>query len=213
MSGIYGLDFHAPLQELREYLIVLKGLLQQGEIDIDGERFRVHARLTQPLDLPVMASALQQRSFELCGELSDGAITWLCPAAYIHAVGLPALQRGAQKASRPAPPIVAHAPVCVSTDATAVREAARTQLAGYARLPFYARMLTAAGFPGAQEKGWSDAAIDAVVLHGDEERVAARLRELLEAGAAEIIAAPLAVGPDSQVSLKRTLDLIARLAR
>ena len=50
------------------------------------------------------------------------------------------------------------------------------------RLPFYRQMLMAAGFPEAEDGTWSDAMIDAVVLAGDEARVAERLHTLLTYG-------------------------------
>jgi len=191
----------------------VKGLLQEGAVDREQQPFAVHARLAQPVDVPVMASALQEKSFELCGEVADGAITWMCPPAYVRDVALPAFRRGAERAGRPLPKLVVHAPVCVSEDAEAVREAARQGLGFYMRVPSYARMTAAAGFPDAAEAGMSDAHVDALVAHGDETRVAEQLRAWFEIGADEIIAAPLAAGPDRGATVERTIALIATLAK
>ena len=49
-------------------------------MDIDGTYYKAHDAISEPLDVPVMASALQRGSFELCGEEADGAISWICPA-------------------------------------------------------------------------------------------------------------------------------------
>jgi alkanesulfonate monooxygenase SsuD/methylene tetrahydromethanopterin reductase-like flavin-dependent oxidoreductase (luciferase family) len=89
---------------------------------------------------------------------------------------------------------------------------ARQQLANYVRLPFYVRMLTAAGFPEASAGAWSDAMLDAVVLSGSEARVADRLQELFSFGAGEILVSPLLVGNDRQASAQRTLRLVAEVA-
>jgi alkanesulfonate monooxygenase SsuD/methylene tetrahydromethanopterin reductase-like flavin-dependent oxidoreductase (luciferase family) len=58
-----GLPFSSPLGHLREYLRILKALLQQGRVDMDGTYYKAHETLLEPLDLPVMASALQRGSF------------------------------------------------------------------------------------------------------------------------------------------------------
>jgi F420-dependent oxidoreductase-like protein len=212
MEGMFGIPFEKPLTHLRAYVEVVKGLLQDGAVDRDTGLFRVHARLQQPVAVPVMASALQERSFELCGEIADGAITWMCPPAYVRDVALPAFRRGAERAGRPLPKLVVHAPVCVSEDAAAVREAARQSLGFYMRVPSYARMTAAAGYPEAPEQGMSDAHVDALVAHGDEARVRERLAEWLALGADEIIAAPLAAGADRAATVERTIALVASLA-
>src|SRR5215510_5680302 len=85
-----GIQFTSPLSHLREYLRILKPLLQQGRVDFDGDYYKAHESIPEPLDLPVMASALQRGSFELCGEEADGAISWICPGVYLRDVALPA---------------------------------------------------------------------------------------------------------------------------
>src|SRR5215475_10364346 len=197
-----GIQFTSPLSHLREYLRVLKPLLQQGRVDVDGDYYTAHESIPEPLDLPVMASALQRGAFELCGEEADGAISWFCPGVYLRDVALPAMRRGAERAGRPVPPLIAHAPVCVHDNATEVRAAVREQIQN-PRLPFYRQMLMAAGFPEAEDGTWSDAMIDAVVLAGDEARVAERLHTLLAYGATEVLASPVLAGRDRTPSLER----------
>ncbi len=207
-----GIEFSAPLGHLREYLRILKALLQTGRVDFDGRYYRAHESIPEPLDVPVMGSALRRGAFELCGEEADGAISWICPGTYLRDVGLPALQAGAQKAGRPVPPLIAHAPVCVSTNAEEVRAAVRQQIMN-TRLPFYQRMLIDAGFPEAAEGTWSDGMIDAVVLWGDETKVADGLQRLFSFGATEVLASPVAAGDDRAASLERTLSLLGQVSR
>jgi F420-dependent oxidoreductase-like protein len=207
-----GIQFTSPLSHLREYLRVLKLLLQQGRVDFDGDYYKAHESIPEPLDLPVMASALQRGSFELCGEEADGAISWICPGVYLRDVALPAMRLGAERAGRLVPPLIAHAPVCVHDNATEVRAAVREQIQN-PRLPFYRQMLMAAGFPEAEDGTWSDAMIEAVVLAGDEARVAERLHTLLTYGAAEVLASPVLAGRDRTASLERTLRLLGRVAQ
>ncbi len=212
VEGTFGLEFTAPLGHLREYLRILQMMLGEGAVDVDGRYYHAHGRLPAPINppVPVMASALRSRAFRLCGELADGAITWVCPLSHIRDTALPALREGAVAAGRPPPPLVAHVPFCLSTDAAAVREAVRRQLAVYPRLPYYSQMLIDAGFPEAADGAWSDAMIDAVVPHGTEQQVAERLREYLEAGASEIIAAPIVIG-ERQQALASAAAFIAKV--
>src|SRR5262244_1931907 len=207
-----GIPFTSPLGHLREYLRVLKPLLQEGRVDFDGKYYKAHTSIPEPLDLPVMASALQRGSFALCGEEADGAISWICPGVYLRDVALPAMRRGAERAGRPVPPLIAHAPVCVHDNATEVRAAVREQMQN-PRLPFYRQMLMAAGFPEAADGTWSDAMIDAVVLWGNEARVTERLHDLFAYGATEILASPVLTGRDRTASLDRTMHLLGRVAQ
>ena len=206
-----GISMRDPLGHLREYLRILKSLLQSGMVDFDGEFYQAHETIPEPLDVPIMASALQERSFELCGAESDGAISWICPGTYLRDVALPAMERGARQASRPTPPLIAHAPVCVHEDFAQVRDAVRRGM-GHPRMPFYQRMLASAGFPEAAGGGWSDAMVDAIVLWGDEDRVAERIDELFEWGAGEVLISPVGAGADEAESIHRTTRLIAKLA-
>jgi F420-dependent oxidoreductase-like protein len=207
-----GLTFTAPLGHLREYVRILKALLHTGRVDVNGTYYKAHDTISAPLDVPVMASALQRGSFELCGEETDGAISWICPGVYLRDVALPAMQAGAERAGRPVPPLIAHAPVCVHDNAGEVRAAVREQIMN-PRLPFYQRMLTAAGFPEAEQGTWSDRMIDAVVLWGNEAQVEERLHELFAFGATEILAAPVLAESSRATSLERTMHLLGRVAQ
>ncbi|MFQ6027162.1 MAG: LLM class flavin-dependent oxidoreductase, partial [Dehalococcoidia bacterium] len=197
------------------YIEVVKSLLREGSVDFDGTQYHAHTRLPgDPApNVPVMASALRQKSFQLCGEVADGAISWVCPGVYLRDVALPAMTEGASIAGRETPPLVAHAPVCVHENVEEVREAARQQLANYPRSPFYQQMFADSGYPEAFESVWSDGMIDAVVFYGNEEQVAGRLKELLSWGATEILAHPITAGSDTDGSMNRTLNLIAEVDR
>ena len=211
MEEIFGVDFRAPLGHLREYLRVLKSLLGEGSVDFDGRYYSAHARIDSPVDVPVMASALQPRSFQVCGAEADGAISWICPGVYLRDVALPAMREGAEEAGRPTPPLIAHAPVCVHDSVEEVRAAVREQVTN-TRLTFYQRMMAAAGFPEAAEGGWSDAMIDATVISGGESRVAERLNEMFSLGATEVLASPVLAGDGRAASLERTLRLLGQVA-
>ena len=206
-----GINFHAPLAHLREYLQILKALLQTGLVDFDGEHYSAHASIAGPLDVQVMGSALQKGSFELCGAEADGAISWVCPSTYLRDVALPAMKKGADQAGRLVPPLIAHVPICVHDNLEEVRTAMRAQF-GHPGLPFYQNMLIAAGYPEAREGKWSDAMIEGVAILGDEETAAQKIQELLAMGATEVLASPITAGSDPAASLERTTKLLAQAA-
>jgi F420-dependent oxidoreductase-like protein len=212
IAGTFGLPFERPLEHLREYVTVLKAALHNGTVDFDGARIRAHAKVFNPAPVPVMISALRANSFQLAGAVADGAIAWICPAPYLRDVALPALQAGAAQAGRTVPPLVAHCFVAVSTDAAEVGRVARSRMGLYPRLPFYAQMFIAAGFPEAQRGEWSEGMLDAVVIHGDEQKVADGLRSFLAtSGADQLIASLLPIGADAQASEEQAMRVIATL--
>ena len=197
IEGTYGLPMQAPLEHLKEYADILRAALWDGKVDHHGRVFTAKATLPAAPRVPILVSALGVGAFRLAGEVSDGAISWNCPPSYLRDVALPALREGAAAAGRPTPPLIAHAWVALSTDAGAVRAAARQRLAGYARLPFYANMFAAAGYPLEAGGGVSDALIDNLVLMGDEAEAAARLAEMLASGLDELLLTPVPLGDEA----------------
>ena len=207
-----GIQMPRPLGHLRDYLRILRALLHQGEVDYQGEFFQAQDSIPEPVDVPVMASALRRGSFELCGAEADGAISWVCPGSYLRDVALPAMKKGADQAGRAAPPLIAHVPLCVHDNPDEVRSAFREQFGVYPTLPFYRRMLVDAGYPEAAEGTWSDAMIDGLVIHGDEAGATAGLRDLVSYGAGEILVSPILAGGDHEASLDRTLRLLGQVS-
>jgi alkanesulfonate monooxygenase SsuD/methylene tetrahydromethanopterin reductase-like flavin-dependent oxidoreductase (luciferase family) len=103
-----GIPFQSPLAHVREYVRIVKGFLQHSQIDVEGIHSQAHETIPEPPDVPVMASALQRRSSELCEAEADGAISWICPGPYLRDVALPAMREGA--AHRRLPSAAAHRP-------------------------------------------------------------------------------------------------------
>jgi len=213
MEQTFGVEWNAPLGHLREYIKILRALIQKGEVDFDGKYYKAHAKTGTPVNVPVMASALRSGSFEVCGAEANGAISWVCPGTYLRDVAMPAIRAGAQKSKASIPPLIAHAPVCVHDNAEEIRTAAREQLGNYPANAFYTQMFVDAGFKDvAQTKAWSDAMINAVVLGGQEGRVKQRLEELFQFGAQEIIVTIVTAGKDAKASYQRTLKVLSQVA-
>jgi F420-dependent oxidoreductase-like protein len=209
----FGIPFVRPLEHLRDYLTILRAALYEGKVDYQGPRLTARATLPGgPTGVKVMASALRQNGFRLCGELADGAISWMCPLPYIRDVASPALKEGAAKAGREAPPLVTHVPVVVTDDKAGVYAGAQRQVSFYARVPYYSQMFQDAGFTEAKEGQFSERMTDAIVISGSASEVKDRLRALPEYGVGELLAMPILPPGDERASLERTLAVLGELA-
>jgi F420-dependent oxidoreductase-like protein len=213
IEGIFGMSFDKPQEHLRDYLAILRSLLSQGAVNYSGKRLSARAALSPPqkTGVKMFASALRPGAFRLCGELADGAISWMCPLPYLRDVAAPALQEGARAAGREAPPLVGHVMVSVSEDAAAVREAARGQTSYYPQLPYYAQMLIDAGYSEVKEGKFSDRMIDDMVVHGSAEQVKERLRTLPSFGVNELLATVIEPKNDDR-TYERTVRALGELA-
>jgi len=212
IEGSFGIPFERPLEHLREYTTILRQALQSGPVDFEGQRFKVHARVTNPPSLPIFISALRPASYALAGEISDGAISWVTPAHFLRDAAGPALRDGATRRSDGRRPLlIGHAFAVVTEDDDAGLRTARERLTTYARLPFYQEMFAAAGFPEARQGTLSDARLRDVALFGDERTVEAGIRRYLDAGLDELIVSLMPIGPDRSASIDRTLRLLATL--
>lgn len=187
----YGADFRRPLGHLREYVTCLRALFSEGAVEFAGDFIRAKGRIPAPLPTPVLASALGPGAFRLCGEATDGAITWVCPPGYVKRVGLPALHRGAASRNRPAPPVVLCAPTLVSQDRRAIHQAAQRHVAVYRGFQYYREMFQAAGFPPTGDSLPAEL-VDELVVSGTVDQVARRLAEL--SSWSEVMVFPLTGG-------------------
>ena len=214
MARTYGAEYRTPLTALREYIAITRSLFDTGAVEFEGTVFKANYSLTLSVpNTPIMASALRPKSYELCGEVADGAISWVSPAVYLRDVALPAIKRGADKAGREAPPLVMHLPVAVHEDGDEVLASVREQLGNYPRSPFYQAMFAQSGHPEAAEtETWSAGMRDAVVAWGNEEQVSQRIAELFDWGMGELIVHVVTAGADTASSRARTLDLITKLS-
>ena len=211
IEGTWGIAFKKPLTHLREYVTILKAILNEGTVDFDGELLHAHARIAGPTEVRVMISALREKAFHLSGELTDGGISWMAPAPYIHDVALPAQQAGAQAAGRPKPPMIVHTPVVVSEDRAQVYAAAKRQFGFYQRLPYYSQMLQDAGYEEAAGTEFTEAMAEGLIISGSETEVADRVQALPAFGVDEMLAAIVQL-PDAPDAHARTLRLLGEIA-
>ncbi len=213
MISTFGVDFRAPIGHLREYLQILRSLMHTGAVEFEGRWYSANSSIANPVDVPIMASALRPGAFETCGELSDGAISWVCPHFYLRDTAVPAMTRGAESAGRDVPPLIAHAPVCVTDDLDSARDGVRARLGYFPANPFYANMFAEAGFADSPESGWTNEMLDEVLIAGDEATVAERIQTVFDWGASELLATPIPAGDDPAATEERTLRLLAEVQK
>ena len=180
---------------------------------VRGRWYSANSSIANPVDVPIMASALRPGAFETCGELSDGAISWVCPHFYLRDTAVPAMTRGAESAGRDVPPLIAHAPVCVTDDLDSARDGVRARLGYFPANPFYANMFAEAGFADSPESGWTNEMLDEVLIAGDEATVAERIQTIFDWGASELLATPIPAGDDPAATEERTLRLLAEVQK
>src|SRR3984885_14039219 len=167
IEDMYGYSFDRPARHMREYLSVLRPLLDGKAVSVDGSTLSAHIGLSTPRAgrVPVLLAALAPRMLELAGAQTDGTVLWMTGPATIRDYVVPAITAAAQNAGRPAPRVVGALPVCVTDDVPAARAAADKIMAIYAQLPSYRAMLDKEGAAGPGD----------VALAGDEDSVAAQV--------------------------------------
>jgi alkanesulfonate monooxygenase SsuD/methylene tetrahydromethanopterin reductase-like flavin-dependent oxidoreductase (luciferase family) len=212
IEDIYGLPQTTPLAHLREYMEVLRAALWDGKVDHHGQFFNVIVTLPRTAQIPVLISTLGKKAFQLAGEIADGALSWVCPVPYLLRTGIPALSTSAAAVRRSAPPpLVAHISVALTEDRRSVLAAGHQMLDFYAKLPFYAKMFSDAGFPlTSDQTSVPDALVDSLVISGNEATVAARFIELLAAGLDELNVALVPI-TDAGNEQSRLMHLIGQL--
>jgi alkanesulfonate monooxygenase SsuD/methylene tetrahydromethanopterin reductase-like flavin-dependent oxidoreductase (luciferase family) len=225
----HGLPFKEPVQRLREYVDVVRGLLAHGEIAYQGrvvtiERFELWF---PPLrrEIPIYLAGVFSTMLQISGEIAQGAL--LAWSTVDHARQAAAhVAEGARRAGRTEPVDVgALVSTSVSTDRAAARDRMRAPIATYAfRFPRYRRLMAESGFADEVEavrRAWEagdparamrlvpNGLIDRMTLAGTADECHERLRAYRDVGVALPIVTPRVAGPDAK---RQALDVIAACA-
>jgi alkanesulfonate monooxygenase SsuD/methylene tetrahydromethanopterin reductase-like flavin-dependent oxidoreductase (luciferase family) len=169
----YGQKLERPLKAMREYAGIVRACFR-GEDPPEGEIFRSQFRFMgyEPRpEIPIYVAALSPKMIRLAGEISDGAMLWLCNPDYIREVVVPEVRAGRERAGRSLEgfDIVAAVPSAVTDDKAAAYETMRNDLLTYWSLPFYRAMIEGSGF------GEDIAGFDEAMKAGDVERAKAAI--------------------------------------
>jgi len=200
VEGMWGMSYERPAVHMREYLSVLLPLVREGRASFSGEMFRVNASVSVPdaKPLPVLIAALAPMMLRMCGEMTDGTITWMTGPKTLESHIVPRLSRAAEAAGRPRPRVVVGLPVAVTDDPAGAREKAARSFQVYGSLPNYQRVLGIEGAGGPAD----------VAIVGTEAEVERQILAVASAGATDFLAAAFPVGDDPHASLGRTRECL-----
>ena len=204
IENMLGLSYDKVARHVREYVTVVKALVETGQVEFRGETYRVQGalRVSGGSPMPVLIGALGPLMRRIAGELCEGTITWMTgPRTLAEKVG-PDVRAAARRAGRPEPRIVAGFPICLTEDPAGAREAAGKAFAIYGTLPSYRAMLDEEGLAGPAD----------IAIAGDEQALESALHGLADAGVTDLNAAIFPHGPDPVASMARTRALLAELA-
>ncbi|MET8611260.1 LLM class flavin-dependent oxidoreductase [Streptomyces misionensis] len=191
-QSLLGAPYRSQLTAVREYLGIVRGLLDGEVVDVRGEYYSCHAQMGPVMAPPVELGlgVLRPGMARLAGEIADVAVSWLTPAAYLDEVVRPALREGAEKAGRTAPRVTAMVPVALERPGRDVAEFVLASNSGHMQAPHYIDMLGRAGidFSNLDPKSAGRLMADAgAFVFGDEEQVAKKLDEFRMAGVQEVV--------------------------
>jgi probable F420-dependent oxidoreductase len=186
------LVYQRPLTLMRDYL---------------ADMAAVHHQSPDPAEAPpVILAALRPKMLALAAASADGAHPYFVPVEHTAR---------AREILGPGKLLAPELAVVLESDPTEARRLARLHTSSfYLQAPNYLENLRWLGFQEADlAGGGSDALVDAIVAWGDEEAIATRVREHLDAGADHVCLQPvteirpLLDGPDLGA-----LDVLRRLA-
>ncbi|GHO48000.1 LLM class flavin-dependent oxidoreductase [Ktedonospora formicarum] len=188
LMGMYGIQIEKPLTYLKEFMGILRPVLETGQVDFEGKYLHAHYHWldNRIVNVPLMISALGEKAFETAGEIADAALPWLAPVSYLHDTALPAIRKGAESRQRQAPPIIASVLVALSEDKPAVQREAFKQLVIYLDVPYFPRLFEAAGLPLGPNNEGMERLLNALVVQGSAAEVEQQLRQILSSELREI---------------------------
>lgn len=203
IESMWGMSYDKPARHMREYLSVLKPLVNDGRVGFNGEVYRTNAGLQVPggTPFPILIAALAPMMLKIAGELADGTLTWMTGAKTIDSHVAPKINAAAEAAGRPQPRVAVGLPVLVTDDEADGHAKAAQAFQIYGTLVNYKRMLEKEGAANPGE----------VAIVGNEASVERQIRDLASAGATDFFAAIFPHGDDARASLKRTRDLVHSL--
>jgi alkanesulfonate monooxygenase SsuD/methylene tetrahydromethanopterin reductase-like flavin-dependent oxidoreductase (luciferase family) len=185
VEGIYKEKMDRPREFLREYITTVRDITS-GK-GVPGAPRQPRAATYK---VPIYVGALALGTVELCGEMADGVMLYLCPRSRMPRV-MAALEKGAAKAGRSVSSvdITTGLPACISDDLNAAKAEAKKNLAFYGGLPFYNKLFQSSGFAQEAEalakgnmQAVSDRMAEELSLIGPPSRCREQLAAFREAG-------------------------------
>ena len=202
MEEGFGIPYDRPALHTREYLSVMRPLLEEGAVKFNGEFFNVNlelAALERPA-CPILVSALAPQMLNLAGQLADGTVTWMAGPRTIETHITPRIQRAAENTGREAPRVTVGLPTAATDYENAGRQSAAQSYARYGELVNYRRVLDIEGVESPAE----------VAVIGNESSIQRQLEAFAEGGATDFVANIFDV-PGETDSSQRAYDALKSL--
>ena len=202
MEEGFGIPYDRPALHTREYLSVMRPLLEEGAVKFNGEFFNVNlelAALERP-PCPILVSALAPQMLNLAGQLADGTVTWMAGPRTIETHITPRINRAAENTGRTAPRVTVGLPTAATDDENAGRQSAAQSYARYGELVNYRRVLDIEGVESPAE----------VAVIGNESSIQRQLEAFAEGGATDFVANIFDV-PGETDSSQRAYDALKSL--
>lgn len=200
----HGMKFEKPLQRTREYIEIIRMILNGDRVNYSGEIFKLknfRLQFTPPRrDIPIYIASIGPRNIHLTGELADGWIPFLVPKEYIQDAKKD-LVAGAGVRGRDVDQIMVcpYIPTCVSRDVDLSRRVVQEHIAYYigGMGTFYHNAISKYGFGDEADgivEAWktgsktqaieyvSDSMIDSVAIIGTAGEGRSKIEEFRQAG-------------------------------
>ena len=210
VESMWGLHLDHPVEAMREYLTIVQSSLAEGSCGFEGKHFSAQWSYSapRPRNMPVMIAGLSSRMLELAGEMTDGVVLWMCAPNYIREHVVPIVKAARERVGKSLDgfEIVAHVPVCLTSDRAAALDAFRPTVQRYSNLPYYRKVLDAAGYKDQLDAGnITDAMLDDFAGIGDEEHIRDAIRRYRDAGLTLPAAGPFS-GHKGAAGFEATLE-------
>ncbi len=179
VEGIRHLDYGTPYSDMVAYLEAMK---------------QAPYTAVEPATKPTtVLAALGPRMLKLSAEATDGAHPYFTPPEHTAM---------AREVIGSDPILAPEQMVVIDTDIEKARAVARTNMAGYLKLPAYTNNLLRCGFTQSDIDDVSDRLVDGIVACGDLQVTVDRVQQHLDAGADHVCIQVLVEGKDLDTTVK-----------
>jgi alkanesulfonate monooxygenase SsuD/methylene tetrahydromethanopterin reductase-like flavin-dependent oxidoreductase (luciferase family) len=216
VANWHGREYERPLRAVREYLTIMRSLVDGEPTTFDGEIFRVRdfQLMMQPAEtrLPIYLAGIGPKMAQLAGELADGILGYFYSEAYLRDVVMPNLRIGAERAGRTLDDfdIAVGFPSVATADMSGIDKvkgqvvmfatahesspsyATSIELAGFAPEMLRIQELVAAGAVNEAIASVPDEMADALTVSGSPDHIRERVAAYRAAGAKTVVLNPSA---------------------
>jgi F420-dependent oxidoreductase-like protein len=180
----FGIPAGKQVARLREYLTVLRSIVDDGAVDFQSQELAARPPLSPVVaggrPFPVYVAAMGPCALQVAGELAGGNLTYLAGPRTIEEFIAPTIAQAAADSGRPSPRIIASVPVAVTKNSETARAEATKSLSFYDQFPSYQAIMA--------REGVAHAADLAVI--GNPDTVIGQLLRYRAAGATDLVLSP-----------------------